>query len=95
MQKMPLKIYINEKYGFLSRLPLKMKYSKNEFSSSYNVNSTFFYHFICSFTKEYLLELNFVHFVNILLINFEKISINPRNLLFENFHKYLNYYLSG
>ena len=79
MQKMPLKIYINKKYGFLSRLPLKMIYSKNEFSSSCNVNLTFFIHFFCSFTKKYLLELKFVHFVNILLINFEKISINHRN----------------
>ena len=79
MQKMPLKIYINKKYGFLSRLPLKMIYSKNEFSSSCNVNLTFFIHFFCSFTKKYLLELKFVHFVNILLIDFEKISINPRN----------------
>ena len=42
MQKMPLRIYIYKKYGFLSRLPLKYKIYKNDFSSSYNVNLTFF-----------------------------------------------------
>ena len=62
MQKMPLKIYINEKYGFLSRLPLKMKYSKNEFSSSYNVNLTFFKYFFLFLYLEIFIRVEICSF---------------------------------